>query len=42
MGLWEHVDVIRFRRLIFRFMGFEARRNTFSGLMGRGTGDCIL
>ena len=38
MGLWEHADVIRFRRLIFRFMGFEARRNTFSGLMGTRDG----
>jgi hypothetical protein len=38
MGFWEHADVIRFRRPIFRFMGFEARRNTFSGLMGTRDG----
>ena len=38
MGLWEHADGIRFRRLMFRFMGFEARRNTFSGLMGTRDG----
>jgi hypothetical protein len=38
MGFWEHADVIRFRRPIFRFMGFEARRNTFSSLMGTRDG----
>src|SRR5580693_5005554 len=38
MGLWERSDVIRFRRLMFRFMGFEAPRNTFSGLTGTRDG----
>jgi hypothetical protein len=38
MGLWRLAESIGFRRLIFRFMGFEARRNTFSGLMGTRDG----
>jgi hypothetical protein len=38
MGLWGLADVTRFRRLIFRVKAFEARRNTFRGLMGTRDG----